>query len=101
LCSTRTSPFKVKLNTSKFLGRSRDFAIYKREFMDLIVPGRSDPEIGALLREGLNTKQKNLLRNNEVADFMEALDILQNEYGKPELVISDGNADLNKLKPIT
>ena len=41
------------------------------------------------------------MRNNEVADFMEALDILQNEYGKPELVISDGNADLNKLKPIT
>ena len=30
---------------------------------------------------------------------MDALDILQDEYGKPELVISDVNADLNKLKP--
>ena len=27
-----------------------------------------------------------------------ALDILQKEYGKPALVISDINADLNKLK---
>ena len=65
------------------------------------MPGRSNPEIGVLLREGLNTKEKNLLRNNEMSDYMEALDILQNEYGKPDLVISDVNADLNKLKPIT
>ena len=69
--------------------------------MDVIVPGRSNPEIGALLREGLNTKEKNLLRNNDMAEYMEALDILQNEYGKPALVINDVNADLNKLKPIT
>ena len=69
--------------------------------MDVIVPGRSDPEIGALLRDGLNTKEKNLLRNNEMADYMEALDILQNEYGKPELVIDDVNAELDKLKPPT
>ena len=93
--STRTLPIKVKLNTPKFSGRSRDFVIYKKEF---IVPGRSDPEIGTLLREGLNTNEKNLLRNNEMA---EALDIFQNKYGKTELVISDVNADLNKMKPIT
>ena len=97
--STKSTPIKVRLNTPKFSGRSRDFAIYKMEFMDVIVPGRSDPEIGALLREGLNTKEKNLLRNNDMADYREALDILQNEYGKPEMVISDVNADLNKLKP--
>ena len=96
--STRTSPIKVKLNTLKFSGRSRDFVIYKKEF---IVPGRSDPEIVTHLREGLNTNKKNLLRNNEMADFMEALDIFQNKYGKTELVTSDVNADLNKMKPIT
>ena len=97
--SNKSTPIKVRLNTPKFSGKSRDFAIYKKEFMDVIVPGRSDPEIGALLREGLNTKEKNLLRNNDMADYGEALDILQNEYGKPEMVISDVNADLNKLKP--
>ena len=59
--SARITPIKVKLNTPKFSGKSRDFAIYKKEFMDVIVPGSSDPEIGALLREGLNTKEKNLL----------------------------------------
>ena len=83
----RSTPIKVKLNTPKFSGRSRDFAIYKKEFTDVIVPGRSDAEIGALLREGLNTKEKNLLRNNDMADYREALDILQNEYGKLEQVI--------------
>ena len=99
--ATRASPIKVKLNTPKFSGKSRDFAIFKKEFMDVIVPGRSGPEIGALLRDGLNTKEKNLLRNNEMADYSEALDILQDEYGKPDLVINDVNEDLDKLKPPT
>ena len=63
------------MNTPKFSGKSRDFAIYKKEFMDVIVPG-SDPEIGALLREGLNTKEKNLLQNNDMVDYIEALNIL-------------------------
>ena len=92
--AAKCTPIKVRLNTPKFSGKSRDFAIYKKEFMDVIVPGRSEPEIGALLREGLNTREKNLLRNNDMANYMEALDILQNEYGKPELVINDVNVDL-------
>ena len=99
--STSATAIKVRLNTPKFSGKSRDFAIYKKEFMDIVVPGRSDAEIGALLREGLNTKEKNLLRNNDMANYKEALDILQNEYGKPELVINDVNAELDKLKPPT
>ena len=101
LTAAKSTPIKVRLNTPKFSGKSRDFAIYKKEFMDVIVPSRSEPEIGALLREGLNTKEKNLLRNNDMANYMEALDILQNEYGKPELVINDVNVDLDKLKPPT
>jgi hypothetical protein len=99
--TARTTPIKVKLNTPKFSGRSRDFAIYKKEFVDVTVPGRSDPEIGALLIDGLDIKKKNLLRNNELADYMGALDILQTEYGKPGLVMSDVNAALNKLKSPT
>ena len=31
------------------------------------------------------------MSNSDMADYMEDLDILQNEYGKPELVISDVN----------
>ena len=49
--------------------------------MDIVVPGRSAAEIGALLRDGLNLKEKNLLRNNDMANYAEALNILQNEYG--------------------
>ena len=69
--------------------------------MDVIIPGRSAPEIGALLREGLNIKEKDLLRNNDLANYMEGMDILQNEYGKPHQVINDVNEDLDKLKPPT
>ena len=75
--AARFSPIKVKLNTPKFSERSRDFAIYKKEFMDVIVLGHSDPEIGALLRDGMNTKEHNLLKNNEMEDYMEALDIIR------------------------
>ena len=67
--TSKATPIKVRLNTPRFSGKSRDFAIYKKEFMDVIVPGRSNPEIGALLREGLNTKEQNLLRNNKMADY--------------------------------
>ena len=52
--AARPTAIKVKPNTPKFSGKSRDFAIFKKEFLDVIVPGRSAPEIGALLREGLN-----------------------------------------------
>ena len=45
--------------------------------MDVIVLGHSDPEIGALLRDGMNTKEHNLLKNNEMEDYMEALDIIR------------------------
>ena len=96
---TSVTPIKVKLNTPRFSGKSRDFAIYKKEFLDIVVPGRSAAEIGALLREGLNVKEKNLLRNNDMCNYTEALDILQAEYGKPELVINDVNVELDKLKP--
>ena len=41
-----------------FSGKARDFAIYKKEFMDVVVPGWSAAEIGALLREDLNIKEK-------------------------------------------
>ena len=54
--AARVSLIKVKLNTPKFSGRSRDFAFYKKEFKDVIVSGPSFPEIGELLSEGLNTK---------------------------------------------
>jgi hypothetical protein len=58
-CSAaRVSPIKVKLNTPMFSGRSRDFAIYKKEFKDVIVSGPSYPEIGELLSEGLNTNKR-------------------------------------------
>lgn len=67
----------------------------------MIISGCSDPEIGALLREGLNTKEKDLLRNNDLANYSEALNILQNKYGKPEQVINDVNAELDRSKPST
>ena len=61
--STKSTPIKVRLNTPKFSGRSRDFAIYKMEFMDVIVPGRSDPEIGGHYCEYVSTSQTSLGRN--------------------------------------
>ena len=59
------------------MGKSRDFEIYKKEFLDVVVPGRSDLEIGALLRDCLNTREMDLLRNNDLANYMEGMDILQ------------------------
>ena len=42
-----------------------------------------------------------MLRNNDLANYTDAMDILQNEYGKPHMVISDVNEELDKLKPPT
>ena len=37
------------------------------------------------------------LRNFNLSNYVQALDILQNEYGKAELIINDINAELDKL----
>ena len=47
--------------------------------MDVQVPGCSNSEIRGLLRERLNNREKDLLRNNYSANYMEAMDIFFNE----------------------
>ena len=50
------TPIKVKLNTPKFSGKSRDFAIFKKEFMDVIVTGRSNPQSVVSVRAGITVQ---------------------------------------------
>ena len=97
----RPSAIKIKLPSVSFSGLPRDFASFKKEFQEVVVPGRPDVEIGALLRDAVPDKHKHLLRNLDLCKHKEAMDILQEEFGKPEHVMSWVIGELSRLKLVT
>ena len=97
----KPAPIKIKLPAVKFSGLPRDFASFKKEFQEIVIPGRLDTEIGALLRDAVPEKHKHLLRNLDLNNHAEAMDILQQEFGKPEHVMSWVVGELSRLKPAT
>ena len=100
-CLLQPAPIKIKLLAVKFSGLPRDFASFKKEFQEIVIPGRLDTEIGALLRDAVPEKHKHLLRNLDLSNHTGAMDIFQQEFGKPEDVMSWVVGELNGLKPDT
>ena len=94
----KVTPLKIKVSTPQFSGKYRDFAIFKKKFQDYIIPGRTDTEIGILLREGLAKKEEDLLRNNALSDYTQALEILQKNCGQAHLVMNAVIAEIDALK---
>ena len=51
--ASKPAPIKIKLPAVKFSGLPRDFASFKKEIQEIVIPGRLDTEIGALLSDAL------------------------------------------------
>ena len=54
-----------------------------------------------MLRDAVPEKHKHLLRNLDLSNHREAMNILQQEFGKPEDLMSWVVGELNRLKPFT
>ena len=60
---------KIKVSAPKFSGKSRDFAVFKRDFQSIVaVENRSAVEIGVLLKESIPTSYRYLLDKFDLAD---------------------------------
>ena len=60
---------KLKVRPPLFSGKSREFAVFKRDFETIVaVDGRTNVEIGALLKDSVPQKCRYLLDKVNLAD---------------------------------
>ena len=91
-----------KITCPKFSGNPRDFGQFKRDFSHMVsVPGRSDVEIGANLKEAIPEKHKHLIHHLDTTKHKEMMDVLDNKFGSSRLVIDDIVVQIEKMKPVT
>ena len=74
--ASKPAPIKIKLPAVKFSGLPWDFASFKKEIQEIVILGRLETEIGALLSDAIPEKQKHLLRNLDLNNHT--------EFGKPD-----------------
>ena len=93
---------KLKIDKPIFSGKSRDFAIFKRDFETIVaVDGRSDIEVGTLLKSCIPLKWKYLLDKVDNKNHKEMMDILKNKFGRARVIVDECTAEIRKMKIIT
>ena len=93
---------KLKIDKPMFSGKSRDFAIFQRDFETIVaVDGRSDIEIGTLLKSCVPSKWKYLLDNLDNKEHKEMMQILKNKFGRARIIVDECTAEIRKMKVIT
>ena len=95
----KETPIKLdKAENLKFSGESRDFAEFKRDFNEIVVPHRAAYEVGVRLRQAVPEKHRHLISNIPLHEPENMMDILENKFGTPRQVVMNVVADLEKLK---
>ena len=91
-----------KLEARHFSGQRREYAAWKRDFMDVVVaPGRPAAEIGFTLKSCIPIKYHYLFDNLSLSEHAEMLSILDNKFGKARLIVDETLAEMEKLKLVT
>ena len=71
LCGNSSNIVKIKVSAPKFSGRSREFAVFKRDFKSIVAVGkRNAVEIGALLKDSIPVEYRYLLDKFELSDHI-------------------------------
>ena len=97
--SSSASPIKLeKAETVKFSGQPREFSKFKTEFNLIVVPNRSDTEIGLRLKQSVPTKHKHLVENYELSEHKRMMDKLEEHFGSSEKVVCSVVAEIERLK---
>ena len=95
----RDAPIKLeKTENLKFSGKSRDFAQFKSDFNDIVVPNRPDYEIGVRLRQAVPEEHRHLLNNIKLHEHVEMMEELEEFFGTTRQVVMSVTAELDKLK---
>ena len=97
---TRSSNvLKIKVSAPKFSGKSREFAVFKRDFKAIVaVDERNNVEIGALLKESIPDNYKYLLDKYDLSEHTQMMDELTQKFGRPRVIIDECTADIKKIE---
>lgn len=98
----RSNMLKLKVKPPTFSGKCREFAIFKRDFETIVsVDGRTDVEIGALLKESVPQKFKYLLDKVKLSDHKEMMDILVAKFGRARIIVDECTNEIRNMKIVT
>ena len=96
----RDAPVKLeKTENLKFSGKSRDFAQFKSDFNDIVVPNRPDIDIGVRLRQAVPEEHHYLLNNIKLHEHVKMMKELEDYFGTTRQLVMSITAELDKLKP--
>ena len=98
----KSNILKLKVTPPSFSGKSRDFAVFKRDFeMIVAVDHRSDVEIGALLKDSVPQNYKYLLDKVALSNHKEMMQILVSKFGRARVIVDECTAEIRNMKVIT
>ena len=88
-----------KAENTVFSGEARDFATFKREFSQIVIPGRAAHDVGYRLKQAVPQKHRHLLDEFDLADHVGMMTKLETQFGTMRLVVMNVVAEITKLKP--
>ena len=98
----KSNLLKLKIKPPVFSGKCRDFAVFKRDFETIVsVDGRSDVEIGALLKESIPDEYKYLLDKVNLSNHEEMMNILVAKFGRARIIVDECTLEIRNMKAVT
>ena len=100
--SEKYEPLKInKPEALKFSGEAREFASFKRDFMAIVVPHRSNAQIGMHFRQAIPEKHKHLISNKDLEEWESMMTIIEEELANPKLIVDLTVGEIERLKTAT
>ena len=87
-----------KAEAINFSGLARDYARFRREFVMIVVPNRSETEVGLRLRQAVPKEHRHLLDNIDLENFNQMLEVLDENFGTADRVVNSIMGEVYKLK---
>ena len=78
-----------KIEVRQFSGQRREYAAWKRDFKEIVLTGRPDAEIGAILKSSIPYKYLYLFDNLSLSEHSKMMEVLDAKFGKPKLIVDE------------
>ena len=89
-----------KIEVRQFSGQRREYAAWKRDFKEIVLTGRPDAEIGAILKSSIPCEYLYLFDNLSLSEHSKMMEVLDAKFGKPKLIVDETVAEMERIKPI-
>ena len=97
-----SSVLKIKVSAPKFSGKSREFAVFKRDFQAIVaVEKRNAVEIGALLKESVPDNYKYILDKFDLNDHEKMMDALTEKFGRARIIVDECTSEIKRMSKLT